>query len=643
MAVSDNSKKPTAMGDALQRAIEAKPVATSDTRSNTTTQQQVPAMSQTTDTAVPVARPTNFNSLWKRPMSRTPLGEQLQAYIEALKETAKQGITDENFQRALAFDVLTTTAVPAILISLTMKVGNATHVGVFELLVEKGMEGTIADRILQDSMGQITLRRTAADAADTTMWRDAESAIRLRAGAAAEVHFSGSMVLPKDLSEKDTDQMRGVMYTALQAIYTVLEDTNGGKVPFSLDRLTANSQLAVTLDYAPGDVRTVTNLPLRSDIHVSLRATEQTNQSRDALVQARQVDLTHTDGFIDLIWNPPAAPAYYGAPPKSQQWNPRYVMTRVDTDLDAITLPGKLLALASTFAVGNNYAWAGAFLPRFASKAMRSGQRAEKNEVELRDLGALGLEVDLYGKGLARHSILNSKTTDDDLRMLVATTINPEMVFTLKIDEVGPSAWLDGVFLASARGDGRATQHIIDAANELTKGEFGKRWDPKKIIAIDDKVREHTGYYTARHDGQLHDLAEIDLLAVYNIYGDKDMDKVRRFQATYDAVNVSVLRRQADRLALLEEILGASYITLTGNSERCSLSSDFLQTLADSVVAAGADIRPMNVHLDFTGAAGRQQYNLAQVAMSQNQFSTLFAANRAGPTQYSNTGVYSRY
>ncbi len=650
---NDQPNQPaTVMGDALARAGVKTPVATDappaqpapSARSTQSTHQE-PKMSQTTTTAEASLGPRGpqaLNRLWKRPMSRTPIGEQLSAYIEALKEVANAGIEDENFKRALSFDVLTTTAVPTILASLTMSVDGVTHVGVYELLVEKGVEGQIADRTLNDAMGPVTLRRTTADAADVSLWRTAEATVRGRVGETAQVHFAGSMVLPRDLSEKDVDHMRQVMYRALQAVYTVLEEsTGGGHIPFSLKELTDQASLSVALDYAPGLVTTSTGVAIRSDIHVSLRATEIVNQNQDNLVQRRQIDLTHVDGFIDFVWNPPAPPQYYGAPQKTQQWNPRFVMTRVDTDLDAITLPGKLLALATAFAVGNNYAWAGAFLPRFASHAMRHG-KGSKSDVELRDLGALGLEADLYGQGLARQSVLNSKTSDEDMRVLVASTINPETVFTLKIDEVGESAWLDGVFMAAARGDINAYNHIVASANELTKGEFERRWDKNKPIAIDDKVREHTGFYLNRQDQTYHDIAEIDYLAMLNIHGDKDMDKVRRWQATYDQTEVSVARRQADRLTLIEEVLGSSYITLTGNAERCTLTADFLRTLVDSVVAAGADIRHTNQQLDFTGAAGRQQYNLSQVALSPAQMQGLF--NQQQNRQYTGavSGVYAR-
>lgn len=644
---NDNAGSGSVMGDALRDALNQKQQQTAAPQAAAHTEiptKEAPKMSQTQN-AAPSITPNafNLNRVLSRPMTRAPLGEQLAKYIESLKEVAKVGVEDEGFQRALSFDVLTDTAVPAILVSLVMNVDGNTHVGVFELVVERGVEGTIADRAINDGFGQFQLRRTTADAADKGMWAAAEAAIRNRVGGTPSIHFAGSLVLPKDLDEK-SPYMRQVMYYAIAAIYTVLEEETGGaQVAFSLDNLTAGVNLNVSLDYAPGEVLTVTGQPLRSDLHVSLRATEAVNQAADSLVQRRQADLTHVDGFIDLVWNPPSAPTYYGQPPKTQQWNPRFVMTRVDTDLDSITLPAQLLALGSAFAVGANWAFAGVWLPRYASHAMRSGNRGAAKDVELRDLGALGLEIDLLGKGLARHSVLTSKTSDDDLRMLVATAINPEMVFTMKIEEVGQLAWIQGVFAASAAGSAKATRDIINAANELTKGEFGKRWaDTNEAIVYDDKVREHTGYYTARSDGQRHDIAEIDLLAALNIMGEKDMDLVRRFQATYDAVDVSVLRRQADRLAILEQVLGAGNITLTGNANRYTFGNTFLRTLADSITAAGADIRPSNVQqLDFSGAAGRQQYNLAHVALAPSQVAGLFSGNR--PTGNYNGSVSTAY
>lgn len=600
------------------------------------------------NTAIPSA--FNLNNLMARPMDRAPVGEQLTALRAAFQELAKTGIKEQEFLNALHLDIIADTAVPVIAVSMSLTANNTPYTAVYELLIEDALDGTIQDRQTSDNLGPITLRRTVADAADTAMWNSVSSVIARRVK--SQVIFAGSMVLPKGTEvNPKSSVLRQTLFTAVQAVYTVLQEATGGEsFVYAVKNLTDRASLAVNVDYASQDNLSAVGLPVRNDLNVTLRAMG-TESNNDSVVNRRTAPLTSVDCFVDFVWNPQRQQQmgpYVTNVPSTREFNPRIVMTRVDSRLSAITLPQQLLAIATAYTLTSGWSWLGAYLPRFASRAMRNAGASGRGagEIELRDLGALGLEIDLDGKGKRRHSLFSTKTSDEDLRSLASATINPEAIFTLKIEEVGELTWVQEAFAQAAAGNTKAIKAIVDAADELTSGEFGKRWNQiqaPKAICVDDRIRVHTGYYENRADGQRYSLDTIDTLAMLNICGDKDMDKVRRFQATFDQRDVSIQRRQADRLAILEDVLGAGNIVLTGSANYYSLTTVFGQILVDSIVAAGADIRPSNMVMDFSGMAGRQAYDLSQVAMAPGMVAGLTQGNRTGGTGHFNSGVQSRY
>jgi len=626
----------------------ATPVAPAANR--TTSFQETRTMSQ--NTSAPNA--TSINNFLSRPVARRSAGEKVREFAKKLEELADVQVQNPDVRKALQFNILDAgndqVLMSTVLVTLFLTHKGITHAGVFELIIEDGAQ-RLSDLSLPSPQGTINIRRTTADVADRELWDKAKASIHAKSNVElANIHFAGSDVIPDDAVATDEVLLHSVLYTTTQAAITVLQDEVVGAPGFiEIPALVESSALQVSVGYADGNAVTSTGLPVRSTLSIALTATDKSQPvaGQTTSLHRKKVELTRVDGYVDFIYRAPPAPAY-GQPQKTQALYPRYVMTRLDTQFDAITLEGMLLGLASAFTAGYEWTWAGAFLPRYASSAIRSGA---KKTTELRDLGAVGLLVPLDEKGAARHSLISTKTEDKDLAALVNYAFNPEMLYTLHVTETGDLSWVQEVFVAAARGHQGAIEKIVRSADTLTGGAFSQRWQALRqqsgapaVICFDDKIRLPIGHYTDANDGTKHDIREIDLLAILNAFGEKDFTVVQRFQNAMDNLQMLPERRTEEIYKILDEVFGVGRYVITDHATPITFAAIFLQALNEACVAAGADIRPMNRQLDFSGGTGRVAYgHLDQAIIGPQATAAMFNTGGGAATGRAYTSnVYTR-
>lgn len=616
----------------------------------TTSFQEPSTMSQ--NASAPSA--TNINSFLSRPVARRSAGEKVREFAKKFEDLANIQVSNEDIRKALQFNILDAgndqVLMSSVLVTLFLTHKGITHAGVFELIIEDEAQ-RLTDLTLPTPQGPVTIRRTTSDVADRELWDKAKEKIAGLTNVLPEnIHFAGSDVIPGEAVATDETLIHATLYTSTQACLAVLQDEVVGAPGYiTIPALVEGSNLQVGIGYADGNTVTSTGLPVRSTLSIALTATEKTQPgvNQTTSLHRKKVELTRVDGYVDMVYRAPPAPAY-GQPPKTQALYARYVMTRLDTQFDAITLEGMLLGLASSFTAGYDWTWAGAFLPRYASSAIRSGS---KKTTELRDLGAVGLLVPLDEKGAARHTLISTKTEDKDLAALVTHAFNPEMLYTLHVTETGDLSWVQEVFVAAARGHQGAIDKIVRSADTLTGGQFSQRWQALRqqnnapaTICFDDKIRLPIGYYTDANDGTKHDIREIDLLAILNAFGDKDFTVVQRFQNAMDNLSMAPEKRTEELYKILDEVFGVGRYVVTDHATPITFAAIFLQALNEACVAAGADIRPMNRQLDFSGGTGRVAYgHLDQAILRPEATAALFSNGPIGATGRSYTSnVYTR-
>ena len=615
MSVQSGSTPNTTMSDALQRAGAGQQ--SFNQQQNQQGQQQSAGRTGRTGRASIMG----VNALAGRAIRRSSAGEAVLGYKKALDKVLDSNIEDKNQRNA--FNIIVADASTAMIalstLAATYEVNhNGTrHVAVCALVVEASGPKP-APRYITIGNTPVEIEQTAGDTVNPELWEKLTLLLGNHFGKAV-FHNAGAMVLPKTLSPEDEAHMHEIVFSVGQALQAVIEnDVTGEGLPISVSMVDQGSNVSASIDYNPAEVENALGQPLRSNLSITTRASM--NQGSNTSLHEQQLDLTRVDGFIDLIYAVPQQPMAPINPylPQHQQvltqrYLPRFVITRLDSQVDAQTLELSLLSLASATLVSRQMAWAGVFLPRFNV----SGQ-------DLRDIGAIGYEVNLTNDPSAQPEPIPTKSETfgrRELYQLLQATISDSVVYSLDVEETGPQAWINQTFIAAANGIQPAYQAIVDAANNLTDGRFGQIWQGEPI-AQDDQNRIHQAYYLDSQ-GRRCDSRDLDYVAMLNLLGGKDMTKFHEWVATFEDVNVPLEMRLHTRQRILQALVPD--LQIVGFYRRITFMANFIAALETSIQQAGLVIRPNNVQVIEGPATQRGQFNTQAFAVNPQVGAGLFA------------------
>lgn len=557
----------------------------------------------------------DINRRAARPMSRQMTSEQVIGFQKQFNKTLDAGIPSnirENFA-IHAMDAGTNLiALSALLGCYVENVNGATHVAVFTMVVEASGP-RLQPRYVNMGNTPVEIEQVAGDTVNPELWEKTTMFLRDIYGPNAQYHYAGALVLPSELSSEEEGFVQKTAYMVTQALFTVMEnDVTGVQEPISVSMVEGGANVTASIDYNPAPVFSAVGLPVRSDIATTLRAAMNTSSQQS--LHEQQLDLTRVDGYIDLIYVKPPQ-AGYGQQPITQHYYPRYVITQLDSQVDAITLELQLLALSSAVLVGRQMAWSGQFLPRFNTGG-----------VDLRDIGAIGFEVNLTGDPNAAPDRIPTKSESFGRRELLnvlGASIFDAVVYSLDVDEVGPLAWLTQTFIAAANGNPGAYQAIIDAANNLTNNHFGQLWQGGPI-AVDDNNRVHLGYYIDQN-GQKEDIRRLDYLGMLNLLGDKDLPSFHEWAATFEESQVPLELRLERRSKILKALVPD--VRIKGFARRITFTADFIAVLEQAIQNAGLVVRPTNVQILEGQTAARGAFNASAFAVNNQVGAGLFSFN----------------
>lgn len=563
------------------------------------------------------------NSTLRRPVSRNTAGEATQALVKAINANLDESLATGSRE---AFEVLVldnnsaSVALSAILIANKLSFNGRNVVAVYTLAVEASC-GRLAPKPFNIGGQNIEIDVTAGDAVDKVMWAKTVELVTATYGD-VEVINGGSMVLPSELRADDTFHIHRIVYNATQALCTVVEeDVTGSAAYLSVSMIDAGSTLTATLDYNPAPLTNAVGLPVRNDVSVLLRGQSTASGSNSPHEQVR--DLTRVDAFIDLVYNPPQAPAF-GQQPITQHYYPRVVITNLDSQIDAITAETQLLALATAPLLSKSQAWGGVFKPRYTTG------------FDLRDIGAVGYEIQFDPN--QKPDRIDTKSDSfgvGSLYQLLATTIHDALIYSIDVEEVGEQTWMNQMFLAAAGGAKPAYDAIVKAADRLTDGHFTRTFQIGTPIVFDDQNRVHMGYYTDA-TGERRDLRDVDYLAMLNLMGDRDMQRVIEWGRTFDDTTIPLELRLEQRGRLLKALL--QDVRIKGYARRLTFNPAFIEALASACMAAGLVIRPNNLLVNTTGTINRGNFNAAQYAVGGQTASAMFSHTNQGFGQYRGIG-----
>lgn len=562
------------------------------------------------------ARPSlnNINIAYSRPLSRRSSGADVKAFEVAIRKEMNDiaGDMKDNFALYVLNNTANQTLLSSILLCLNVQdAKGANHSLVFNLIVE-GSGPRRDSRFIPINGQQVEIEWTPGDvAAEPHTWQKIELFLNEQLGRNVQFHYVGALVLPLELSSEDEAHLHQVVFNATQALYTAMEnDVTQAEAPISVSMIDNNAQMSATLDYNPAPLTNAVGLPVRNDLSIVLRGTMQGQQGSQGYDQP--IDLTRVAGFVDLVYAEQQPPAF-GQQPPTQRYYPRYVMTLLDSEVDAITPELQLLSLSTATLLARNMQWGAAFAPRYN---IAGGQ-------DLRDIGAIGYEVGLSPDPQAPRERFDTKSQSfglPQLAQLLGTTVYDQLVYSLDIDEAGELTWLHQVFLAAASGNMDAYQSIVDSANNLTDQHFGRLWNGGPIV-VDDQNRIHTGYFNG-NDGLKHDVREIDYVAMLNLLGHQDMGVVLQWSDSFLNTSIPEPMRVETRSRILKSLLND--YKHKGFARRVNFTPEFLGALAQACANAGLGIRQQNTFQVFSGATGRGAFAGQQFGLGAAQAGSMF-------------------
>lgn len=570
--------------------------------------QAAPTPQPTVNTQQPVrAGARNLNTLLGRPFSKDAVNEQVQAYAKYMNELLENEVNanDPGFKIIIIDSKQSMTALSAIALCYTRNKGGQAYVSVHTMLVEGNVR--LSNRTIQNNNQSVEVITVPGDVGDAEMRKRVFLEVMAVYGRNAKIVESAGNVIFGELDITDKQNIRRVFCNAVQACYQalvierVIDETS-----FNASIIAGGDKLDAYLDMHPQKVTNTSGLPVRSDVSIQLQAVvQQASQSQPEQV----IGLTQVDGFVDLVYVPYSQQQVMNPmmgnfmPVVTQRYCPRFVITNFNSIIDAATMELQMLALASSSILlessGGVAPWMNTFKPRPPVKGV----------TDIRDIGAVGLEVNFTPEAKAVPMVIDTKSNtfqSQDLYKMINMAMFPTPIYSIDVDEVGDMSYLNLplIIAANDRDEGykRAVDMITNAVNALTNNNFSSNWN--KLTAgsnekyfLNDMNKIFTGYYI-NQDGEKRDIRDIDYLAILNMIGRKDPSYIKEWSDTFDRRDIAMEIRLDKRRRIYDSLLpGQVYIK--GIARRITINPKFMAALGQACKDSGLVFRPTNLNTEY--------------------------------------------
>lgn len=572
---------------------------------------------------------TDPSQMFRSPMGRNPSSEILVKLKEAMEKPLK-GI---NKPYAAALIPLDRNNIPKLSLSVLVVAiqdsNNPKIIGYHTLILEGSVDNI--QPIPVNIGGQtVEVLRFASEAYNKVMIDEILKALSVQFNGCTFLNASATVV-PRNFNVENDRLVYTLTSNAVSAAFTELA-TKDDFNDINLSRVSRNSFMSLKKNFSSETTVDAAGLPIRSDITIELQATPNAQQ-RDQLNPG--IDTSHTlavvNGFVDVVWDyDGGAMNYYNPNQSTHRYSPRFVLTNLESTRFT-TIAFQLLALLSGATMASNLGWMNAFRP----KSMPG------NEFDMHDIGALNIEANISNDPSGYGKLVDTKASgfQNEYGLYISRIIRDGLILSMDVPEYGASTWFNEVFSANANGNKSAYEAIIDAANTLTDGNFGKIFRPGSPIMIEDNTIVHLGYYM---DGdQVRDIRDLDYLAVANLIGSKDPGVIREWSDTFLQVQFPQETRLAARKRIITSLL--KNVEFTGRARRLTFAPDFIRALNDGVVQTGITIRDNITYNDFSGANRGVGSHLSNASL-QNYAGGAFSHDYGGYAGFNNNtnGFFSR-
>lgn len=430
----------------------------------------------------------------------------------------------------------------------------------------------------------------------------------------------GSSVLGAHVNlEKDRAVLESQMFYINAAIESKAAERLTEQDPFSLNWLSADDSLVVDMQWPNEALADVNEQPARTDVLIESSANLEDDDER-----VYNENLTKAAGYFELVYSPAEVGTGFRArgrrrgreEDETQLVTPKFVVNTLDTNFKAITPELILLGLATTAPLSNDLLWTRAFTEPHAGDG-----------VNYKDIGALNLLVDDTTK---RFDTTAPGLSERDLMEYFGTLSRPDLAYAIDVAECAELTWVQEDFIGAAEGDKDALDRIMKAADNLFDNNFSSIF--RELVAETGGSRNPfirgeriiNGWYREGRDGPKQDLRNIDLLWWLNRTGDKDREDALDWQDTFDGNEEESVRIEK-RLRMLQQILGAQNVHVTGYSRQVLIDTTFIRALAEAAASCDVHIEAavtQSALVDTRGRGNSRIVTLAGSDMGSKMFST---------------------
>lgn len=567
-------------------------------------------------------------------------GEYFNKMKEAFTKTAEALLNDKTITRIIALKRQDYEQLKySCLILAFQQKAHPDVVSYYTMIMEATGDG-VEDKTITINNRPVRVRRTAADAYDDELRRLAKEVVEANFPNATSRSASAILVTSSTLHDQST-KVEAIIRGAILACAAVVQQTKGTQVRLDLNKISKDYHFALEMALNhKGVVYDEQGIPMRSNILIRTSSEARSKRNNNNIMNVNTRDdrrvLCELSAFVNPVWAPTGQSFNFGFNPMMLQPNQlnamgipnpsaklvaELVITAVNTSYG--TSPAMvLLALASSMLACDNNNWMQALIPRPGSTEQQG------RNLDITNLGALNIicniqnETDKNGYG----SRVDMKELENNLSLLsqyITTIFRPGMILSLDCPVVSPQSWYLNVFAQAASGNQQAIATILDAADELTGGAFGKIFPAQGRIFV-SAINLTTGYYPKGN--QLCDARDIDLTAISNLYANHP-EQIHQWTKSFADPNLDPLTAASIREEITDNALHGE-CKFNGKVVRATFSKEFTQAFSTA-------IRGLNLQTSLTTPLSPEQiqsgmmapsYVDGALAMATNTFSNNYVA-----------------
>ena len=536
------------------------------------------------------------------PINRSLGSEHLTALLEALAEEYK-GVDASTKVDLIPIDNVNTpqltysVIVVAMYAASTQTATNTNPVAYHTLIMEA--TGTCLPPQQETINGaSVTIRPLPSDALNEALRAIISNKIKSIYPNRTQYLYVDGTVVPASFDAKNRVMVHNLAVIAGAACGTELTIRQEGFEDLNLATAQIDRSLVMEVNFGQISIADEVGAPIRSDVSVKLiaqpfndnRANTGQPQPRSQMNSGNDPSvLTELSAFVDVVYDPATLPqnGVYSAVQSSLTYLPRVVVTNL-TAQNGLTQASFLLALSSAVAITANNNWMQSFLP--------SQTNSTGGKIDIRDVGALNILANVgqprqQGMGFEQTfgPVLTDLNSIRDIGQLLGAVVSPAPILSIDVPVACPSTWYLSILTAIANGSKEAYVSLIKAADQLTNGNFSKRFkngDP--IIVAADKIPLGTWEDSK---GNIRDIRDIDLLAVANLQGRNDPNAIMDWSDTVTCVDQYPQEQRLSSMMNIILAVTSMKANFTGYAYRYTLNPAFITAISSGNSAAGLSVK----------------------------------------------------